>query len=53
MVNAVGVADNGICVPGNSSIWNSKGQLAGQLGSSTEGLIVYDTVTEEAIVKTI
>ncbi len=52
MVNAVGIADNGICT-GNSSIWNSKGQLAGQLGSSTEGLIVYDTVSEETIVKTI
>jgi predicted amidohydrolase len=52
MVNAVGVADNGVCT-GNSSIWNSKGQLAGQLGSSTEGLIVYDTESEEIIVKTI
>ena len=52
MVNAVGIADNGICT-GNSSIWNSKGQLAGQLGSSTEGLIIYDTVSEETIVKTI
>ena len=52
MVNAVGIADNGICT-GNSSTWNSKGQLAGQLGSSTEGLIVYDTVSEETIVKTI
>ena len=52
MVNAIGIADNGICT-GNSSIWNSKGQLAGQLGSSTEGLIVYDTVSEETIVRTI
>jgi len=52
MVNAVGAADNGICT-GNTSVWNSKGQLAGQLGSSTEGLIIYDTVSEETIVKTI
>jgi predicted amidohydrolase len=52
MVNAVGTADNGICT-GNTSVWNSKGQLAGQLGSSTEGLIVYDTVSEETVVKRI
>ena len=52
MVNAIGIADNGICT-GNSSIWNSKGQLVGQLGSSTEGLIAYDTVSEETMVRTI
>ncbi|HMG88398.1 MAG TPA: carbon-nitrogen hydrolase family protein [Chryseolinea sp.] len=52
MVNAVGPADNGMCT-GNSSVWNSKGQLAGQLGSSTEGIIVYNTVSGEIVEKTI
>ena len=52
MVNAVGIANNGICT-GNSSAWDRKGQLAAQLGSSTEGLLVYDTVSEETIVRTI
>ena len=52
MVNAVGAADNGICT-GNTSVWNSKGQLAGQLESSAEGLIIYDTVSEETVVKRI
>jgi predicted amidohydrolase len=42
MINAAGPADNGICT-GTSSIWNHKGVLMGQLGSSTEGLIIYDT----------
>ena len=52
MVNAVGPADNGTCT-GNSSVWNNKGQLVGQLGSSTEGIIVYNTLSGEVIQKTV
>jgi predicted amidohydrolase len=52
MVNAVGPADNGTCT-GNSSVWNNKGQLVGQLGSSSEGIIVYNTVSGEVIEQTL
>jgi predicted amidohydrolase len=52
MVNAVGPADNGTCT-GNSSVWNDKGQLIGQLGNSAEGIIVYNTVSGEIFEKAI
>lgn len=42
MVNAIGPADNGICT-GNSSVWDSTGQLIGQLDNSRVGLLTYDT----------
>ena len=44
MINAVGPADNGMCT-GNSALWDARGQLVGQLSSSEEGLIMYDTAS--------
>lgn len=52
MVNAVGPADNGMCM-GNSAVWNGIGQLVGQLGSSEEGILVYNTFSGEVIERTI
>jgi predicted amidohydrolase len=52
MSNAIGSADNGVCT-GNSSVWNSKGELAGQLSGSNEGILVFDTDTGLTIEKTI
>lgn len=34
---------------GKSSVWNTKGELAGQLDDRSEGILVYDTETQEVI----
>jgi predicted amidohydrolase len=52
MVNAIGAADNGMCT-GNSSVWNDKGELVGQLGSSVEGILIYNTLSGEVNEKVI
>ncbi|SDM24214.1 Predicted amidohydrolase [Catalinimonas alkaloidigena] len=46
MVNSVGEADGGICA-GNSSVWNAKGEVLGQLDGTQEGLLLFDTETGE------
>ena len=51
MVNAVGPADNGLCT-GNSSVWDGKGNLIGQLDDSREGILIYDTISGETVLKT-
>ena len=45
MANCVGYCDNFESV-GQSSIWNRKGNIIGQLNECEEGILVYDTVTE-------
>jgi len=48
MANYVGQSGGYDCA-GKSSIWNNKGELIGQLDDRNEGLLVYDTLTEEMI----
>ncbi|GIL22542.1 MAG: hydrolase [Bacteroidota bacterium] len=44
-VNAVGVADNGVCA-GGSAVWNREGKLLASLDDTHEGLLIFDTDTE-------
>ncbi len=46
MANCVGFCDNFESV-GQSSIWTKHGDLAGQLDDLNEGLLIFDTETEE------
>ena len=46
MCNAVGFCDDFLC-NGQSAIWNENGELLGELSDATEGLLVYDTKTQE------
>jgi len=48
MANYVGQSGGYDCA-GKSSIWNNKGELIGQLDGLNEGLLIYDTSTEEMI----
>jgi hypothetical protein len=50
--NFVGRCDN-FKSAGNSAVWNENGFLAGQLNNSDEGVIIYDTATQETIEKII
>ncbi len=47
MSNAIGPCDNFISA-GQSSVWGSDGELLGQLDRESEGVIIYDTFTNEA-----
>jgi predicted amidohydrolase len=48
MSNCVGFCDNFLCV-GKSSVWTKEGELVGQLNDKTEGILIFDTATEEVI----
>ncbi len=48
MSNSIGAADGELCA-GKSSVWNKAGVLVGQLDEAHEGVIIFDTVTEEVI----
>ncbi len=50
--NCVGHCDN-FESAGRTSIWNSKGLLAGQLNDTNEGILIIDTDTQEIIEKVI
>ncbi|MBD2755133.1 carbon-nitrogen hydrolase family protein [Spirosoma validum] len=52
MANCVGHCDN-FESAGNSSIWNNKGVLLGQLDDTQEGILVIDTDTQEVIEETL
>jgi predicted amidohydrolase len=52
MSNCVGYCDNFLSV-GQSAVWNKQGQLAGQLDDQNEGILVFDTETEEVTRQTI
>ncbi len=52
MSNCVGFCDNFESV-GKSSVWTKQGNLAGQLDNKIEGILIFDTETEEIIEKTI
>ncbi len=44
--NCVGFCDNFLSV-GNSSVWTKEGELVGQLDDKMEGVLLFDTETEE------
>lgn len=48
MSNCVGFCDNFISV-GKSAVWTKKGELVGQLDDKTEGILIFDTETEEIV----
>ena len=51
MSNSIGPADNGVCA-GKTSVWNNQGQLIGQLDDTNEGILIFDTETQEVVGKT-
>jgi len=48
MSNCVGVA-GGIEHGGQSAVWNNKGLLLGQLDNKNEGILIFDTETQESL----
>jgi predicted amidohydrolase len=50
MSNCVGSCDNLITV-GKSSVWTNEGTLVGQLDEKNEGILIFDTETNEIIKK--
>lgn len=46
MVNSVGPSDNFVG-NGRSAAWNNNGRLIAQLGNEDEGLLIFDTTTQE------
>jgi len=52
MSNCVGFCDNFLSV-GKSSVWTKDGKLIGQLNDKTEGILIFDTETEEVIERTV
>ena len=51
MTNCVGFCDNFESV-GQSAVWTKQGNLAGQIDAKSEGILIFDTETEEVIVQT-
>ena len=51
MANYVGKSGGYECA-GKSSVWDTTGKLIGQLGTETEGILIYDTETKEIVKKT-
>lgn len=52
MSNCVGFCDNFESV-GQSAVWTKQGNLAGQLNSTDEGILIFDTKTEEVFIQII
>jgi len=48
MANCVGLADGQICA-GRTAVWNSHGDLVGQLDDTEEGIILFDTDTQKLV----
>jgi predicted amidohydrolase len=48
MSNCVGFCDNFLSV-GKSAVWTKEGELVGQLDDKTEGILLFDTETEEIV----
>lgn len=46
MSNSIGLCEDGEC-GGRSSVWHNKGSLIGQLNDTDEGLLLFDTATQE------
>ena len=52
MSNCVGEADGEECA-GKTSVWNMEGELSGQLNDTDEGILIFDTGTQETFEKII
>ena len=52
MSNCIGFCDNFESV-GQSAVWTKEGNLAGQLDDKKEGILIFDTETEEVIIQTV
>jgi len=52
MANCVGFCDNFLSV-GKSAVWTKEGELVGQLDDKTEGILIFDTETEEIVKRTL
>jgi predicted amidohydrolase len=52
MSNCLGPCDNFDSV-GKSAVWTKQGKLAGQLNEKREGMLIFDTETEEVMEQTI
>lgn len=50
MSNYVGISGGYKCA-GKSSIWNNKGEIIAQLNSETEGILIYDNLTDNVFKK--
>ena len=50
--NCIGISGGYDC-GGRSSVWNNKGVLLGQLGETNEGILIFDTETQQVIQKTV
>ncbi|MDJ1479145.1 carbon-nitrogen hydrolase family protein [Cytophagaceae bacterium YF14B1] len=50
MSNCIGLCDGAECA-GRSSVWNKQGVLLGQLDDMHEGILVFDTDTQEVVVQ--
>ncbi|UII20524.1 carbon-nitrogen hydrolase family protein [Fulvivirga ligni] len=50
MGNNIGYCDN-FMGAGQSAVWNEKGELLGKLSDDKEGLLIYDTLTQEIIIR--
>jgi predicted amidohydrolase len=47
MSNSIGMCEDGEC-GGRSGVWNNKGKLIAQLNDTDEGLLIYDTATQQS-----
>jgi predicted amidohydrolase len=52
LANCIGHSGGYDC-GGKSSVWNDKGLLVGQLNDTAEGILIFDTETQEVIQKTL
>jgi predicted amidohydrolase len=48
MANCVGFCDNFLSI-GKSAVWTKEGKLVGQLDDKSEGILIFDTETEEIV----
>lgn len=48
MSNCVGFCDNFLSI-GKSAVWTKEGEIIGQLDDLTEGILIFDTETEEIV----
>jgi predicted amidohydrolase len=49
LANCVGMCDGMYCA-GSSAVWNRRGERLARLDDTSEGLLVFDTASEEAVV---
>lgn len=52
MANCIGLCDNFLSI-GKSSVWSKMGKLIGQLDDQNEGILLFDTETEEIVKRTL